>query len=94
VETLKDALRACSIAALCLGAVATQCAIAATPVTIAVNTERQPASVAQSLVFETSVSPRRCDNRPASESTKRDGARRLAADSNICKAVGLVRDET
>jgi hypothetical protein len=57
VETLKDALRACSIAALCLGAAATPCPIAATPVTTAVNAERQPASAAQSPVFETSVSP-------------------------------------
>jgi hypothetical protein len=57
VETLKDALRACSIAALCLGAAATPCATSATPVTTAVNAERQPARAAQSLVFETSVSP-------------------------------------
>jgi hypothetical protein len=32
--------------------------------------------------------------RPASESTKRDDDSRLAAHSNICKAVGLVRNET
>jgi len=57
VETLKDTRRACSIAALCLGAAATPCATSATPVTTAVNAERQPASAAQSLVFETSVSP-------------------------------------
>ena len=58
METLKDALRTCSIAALCLEAAATTpCPIAATPVTTAVNAERQPASAAQSLVFETSVSP-------------------------------------
>ena len=36
----------------------------------------------------------RGNNRPAYESTKRDDAGRLAAHSNICEAVGLVRDKT
>jgi dienelactone hydrolase len=56
VKTLKGA-QACSIAALCLGAAATAWAIAATPVTTAVNAKRRSAIAAQSLVLQTSVSP-------------------------------------
>ena len=59
MRTRKDALQACSIVALSLGTtVTTQAhAIAATPMAIAVNADHQPAIAAQSLVFETSVSP-------------------------------------
>jgi hypothetical protein len=59
VKTLNSRLQACSIRAWLVLAVVTAapCAMAATPVTIAVDAEGQPGIAARRLVFQTSVTP-------------------------------------